>query len=221
MMSANGVQPIPCPVLDRLFQNLDPNNVRKVVMAANASFNEITIYYPSAGGTGENDSYIKFNVMIGTPNGWDYGALSRTAWVDQSVLGQPIGMAGDNLVLYQHEISNDADGQAMLPFFQTGYFQMSEAELQNFVDLFIPDFKWGQVNQTTMNAQVQLTFFVKSYPGDTARTYGPFTLSNAVKFATPRFRGALVALQFSSRDVGSWWRLGANRYRYAPAGKFY
>jgi hypothetical protein len=227
MLSANGVQPIPCPVLDRLFQNLDPNNVRKVVMAANSSFNEITIHYPSiTGGTGENDSYIKFNVMIGTPNGWDYGGntgtlvAARTAWVDQSVVGQPVG-AGSNMVLYQHEISNDADGQAMLPFFQTGFFQMNEAELQSFVDLFVPDFKWGQVNQTTMNAQVQLTFFVKSYPGDTVRTYGPFTVSSAVKFATPRFRGALVALQFSSSDTGSWWRLAANRYRFQQAGKFY
>lgn len=227
MLSANGVQPLVCPVLDQLFQNLDPNNVRKVVMSANSSFSELRIDYPSSGGTGENDSYIKFNTMIGVPNGWDYGAdisglsVARTAWVDQSVVGQPVGAGASNFVIYQHEISNDADSQAMTPFFQTGFFQMGEAELQSFVDMFTPDFKWGQVNQTTMNAQVQLTFFVKSYPGSTVRTYGPFTLSAAVQFVTPRLRGALIALQFSSSDAGSWWRLAANRYRFQPAGKFY
>lgn len=231
MLSANGVQPLVCPVLDKLFQNLDPTNVRKVVMGANSSFNELRIDYPSiTGGTGENDSYIKFNIMIGLPNGWDYGgdtaslSVARTAWVDQSVVGQPVA-GGNNLVIYQHEISNDADGQAMLPFFQTGFFQLNDANFQSFVDLFIPDFKWGQVNQTTLNAQVQVSFIVQSYPAPNApmatRTYGPYTLSAAKQFITPRFRGALVALQFSSSDAGSWWRLGANRYRYQPDGVFY
>lgn len=221
-LSNEGVAPLRCPVLDKLFQNLDPDNVRKVMLATNASFNEIVIYYPSiTGGTGEVDSYIKFNVMIGSPWGWDYGSLSRTAWTDQSVLGQPIGASGDGNVIFQHEVSNDADGFAMLPFFQTGYFVLNEAEFLTFVDQFIPDFKWGQVGQTTMNAQVLLTFYVREYPGDAAAvTYGPFTLSNAIKYVTPRFRGKLVAVRFESTDIGSWWRLGASRYRWAPAGRF-
>lgn len=224
-LSSEGVAPVRCPVLDTLFQNLDPNNTRKVVMGVNAAFNEIRIEYPSLNGNGENDSYIKFNALIGAPNGWDSGYddgtnVSRTAWVGQSPLGQPIGAGATSPVLYQHEVSYDADNQAMMPFFQTGFFALNETEFLAFVDMFIPDFKWGQVGQTTKNAQVQVTFFVQEYPGSSTRTYGPYTLSQAVQFITPRFRGKLVALQFQSSDVGSWWRLGVNRYRYQPAGKF-
>jgi hypothetical protein len=61
---------------------------------------------------------------------------------------------------------------------------------------------------------------VKEYPNSVPRTFGPFSLTQAVLYITPRFRGRLVALQFESVDLGTFWRLGGNRYRFQPAGKF-
>ena len=38
---------------------------------------------------------------------------------------------------------------------------------------------------------------------------------------TPRLRGRLVAMQIESVDVGTFWRIGANRFRYQNDGRFY
>ena len=216
-LSGGGVEIVECTVWDAVFQNLDKANLYKIRCAVNSSFNEVTWYYPSAsGGTGEVDSYVKYTIDM---NAWDYGSLGRTAWIDQSVLGQPIG-ADLNSLVQQHEVSNDADGQPLLASFQTGYFTLNEGDFLTFIDQFWPDMKWGQYGSSP-NAQVMLTFFVVEYPGQTPRQYGPFTLTQATTFITPRFRGRLVSLKFESNDVGTFWRIGANRYRWNPDGKFY
>jgi hypothetical protein len=150
---------------------------------------------------------------------WDYGTLGRSAWVDQSVLGPPIGSDPATQLLFQHETSNDADGQAMTPFFRSGYFTISEGDLQTFVDLVWPDFKWGQLSQA-QTATVQVSFFVVNYPGDNPVQFGPYSVTKATQYFNTRFRGRLVSVQISSSDVGSFWRVGALRYRYSADGKF-
>ena len=78
---------------------------------------------------------------------------------------------------------------------------------------------WGYYNGT-QNANVQLTFYTTDYPGDTPIAYGPFMLTQTQQFVTPRFRGRLMAVEISSNDIGSFWRLGNMRYRFQPDGKF-
>ena len=87
-LTSYGVQPIPCPIWDAVFQQIDFANAWKIVCAPNSLFQEIAWYYPVTGGTGENTNYIKYNALTGL---WDYGVLGRSAWMDVSVLGQPIG----------------------------------------------------------------------------------------------------------------------------------
>jgi len=215
-LSANGVEPMPCSVWDVVFQNIDRANVRKIRVAVNSLFGEIQWFYPSLVGGGEVDSYVKFNAYL---NVWDFGSLGRTAWVDQSVLGPPVGADPSTLLLYQHETSNDADGQAMLPSFQSGYFTIAEGDNKTFIDLIWPDFKWGAYNQA-QNATVKITFYVVDYPGDTPTAYGPYSVTKATQFFNTRLRGRLVSVNISSDDLGSFWRIGALRYRYAADGKF-
>ena len=214
-LSSSGVQPIPCAVWDVIFQNIDQNNLYKIRVAANSRFGEIQWFYPSRSGKGEVDSYVKFNVYL---NVWDYGTLGRSAWVDQSVLGPPIGADPASLYLYQHEVSNDADGVAMLPFFQTGYYAVAEGDTKTFIDWIWPDMKWGMYNQSQL-AQVQISFLCADYPGDTPTLYGPYTVTQATEYFYTRLRARLVAVKISSSDLGSWWRIGAIRYRFAPDGK--
>ena len=222
-LGGSGVLPLPCPVWDVVFQNLNTGsnpagipNTQKIRVAVNSLFGEIQWFYPSANGSGENDSYVKYNPEL---NVWDYGTLARTAWVDQSVLGPPIGADPGMLLLYQHETSNDADGQAMSAFFQTGYFALNEGDLKTFVDLVWPDAKWGQRSQA-QTAVLQITFFVVDYPGDTPQVFGPYSVTQATQYFNTRLRGRLVSIRISSQDLGSFWRIGALRYRYAADGKF-
>ncbi len=214
-LSGNGVQPLPCPVWDVIFQNLDRNNVQKIRVAVNSLFNEISWFYPSLARSGEIDSYVKYNFEL---NVWDFGTLARTAWIDQSVLGPPIGADPETLLLYQHETSPDADSHAMLSWFQTGYYALSEGSFKTFIDWIWPDMKWGPYNQT-QNAAVQISFLTADYPGDTPVLYGPYTVTQATEYFYTRFRARLVAVRISSQDLGSFWRIGALRYRYSVDGK--
>jgi hypothetical protein len=224
-LGGEGVLPLPCPVWDAVFQNLDTSidpvsgvtRAQKIRVAVNSLFGEIQWFYASIlGGTGEVDSYVKYNTYL---NVWDYGTLGRTAWVDQSVLGPPIGADPTTLLLQQHETSNDADGQAMAPFFQTGYFALAEGDFKTFVDLVWPDMKWGMYD-AAKTATVQITFLVANYPGDTPQTFGPYSVTQATKYFNTRLRGRLVSIRISSQDLGSFWRIGALRYRFSPDGKF-
>ena len=222
-LTANGVQPVACPVWDVVFQQLDPNAVDKIRVAVNSRFNEISWYLPTLTSGGEVSIYVKYNVALQV---WDYGTLARSAWIDQSVLGAPIGADPNLLYIYQHEVSSatgltlfDADTAAMLPSFQTGFFVMNEADLKVFVDQVWPDMKWGLFGGS-QNATVNLTFYVTDYPGAPVTTYGPYAMTSATKYITPRFRGRLVSIALSASDTGTFWRLGGIRYRGQQDGKY-
>lgn len=218
MLGGDGVQTIPCPVWDVAFQDLDQSNLDKIRVAVNSRFGEVGWYFPTNSSGGEIAAYVKLNV-IGAESAWDYGSLARSAWIDQSVLGPPIGADPASGYIYQHETSNDADGQALLASFQTGYFATNEGDLKTFVDQVWPDMKWGDYGDV-QNATVNLTFYTADYPGDMPKTYGPYALTHNTQFVTPRIRARLISIAMASNDVGSFWRLGNLRYRFSPDGKF-
>ena len=212
---SDGVRDLPCTVWDFVFQQLATANVDKIRCAPNSQFNEISWFFPTTAGGGEIDAYVKYSA--GTSS-WDYGYLSRTAWINQSVLGPPIGGAPTGLV-FQHETSPNADGQPLAASFQTGYFTLQDGDLLSFIDQVWPDFKWGYYNGA-QNASLLMTFYVADYPSQTPRVHGPYTLTQATQYITPRLRGRLVSIKFESNDVDTFWRIGAPRYRITPAGKF-
>lgn len=223
-LSGQGVEPMPCPLWDVIFQDLDTTNLQKIRVAVNSRFSEIAWYYPAKGNGGEINAYVKYNVVLNT---WDYGSLSRTAWIDQSVLGPPIGADPSTLFLYQHETSTDAAGTAMTPSLQTGYFAISEGEQKSFVDQVWPDMRWGYFTGTDTafyganpSATVNLTFYVTDYPGQQPRAYGPYPVTQDTDYISPRFRGRLVSIKVSSDDLGTFWRLGNIRYRITQDGKY-
>jgi len=233
MMMGGGPQPIPCPIFDVIFQNINKDYISKVACGVNSQFNEITWYYPSASST-ENDSYVKYNVQT---QQWDFGQLSRTAWIDQSVLGPPIGAGGDTYI-YQHEVGNDAASgtttTAMLSSFQTGYFQLAEGENLVFVDQIWPDMKWGTYSGN-QNATVYLTIYYTNYATDTATSPSTsyysgspsntvssvtFPMTQSTEYISCRIRARFMAFSLSSQDVGTFWRLGGVKYRFQVDGKF-
>jgi hypothetical protein len=213
-MSQGGVVPLPCTVWDRIFQNLSTANQTKVKCAVNSTFNEITWFYPSAASMGENDSYVKVHIE-GNEYEWDFGTLSRTAWIDISVLGTPIGV--DNAgQIYQHEMGNTISGTG-LPSFQTGWWTISEGMDIAFVDQVIPDFIWG-TQSGAKDAQVALTFFSAEYPGSPTYTYGPYVVTQTTPYINVRIRGRLMSALVQSVN-SEFFRLGRIRYRVAKSGR--
>lgn len=212
-MTGQGVQALNCTVWDFIFQNLDTTNVDKIRCAPNSTFTEVSWFFPVSGGDGENSAYVKYNIL---ENEWDYGFLNRNAWIDVTALGNPIGT--DTVNIFQHEMTTDAAGQPIGATFQSGYWSIAEGNIMAFVDWFIPDMKFGTYG-STMSAQVEVTFNVVDYLGDTPRTYGPFTFASTTRYLNPRLRGRFMSITIGSNDTGSFWRLGSARYRWAPAGR--
>lgn len=216
MLSGGSVQEIPCPVWDVVFQDLDTANQNKIVAGANSQFSEFIWFYPSlSGGTGEPDKYVKVNVTEGMV--WDYGTLARSAWIDQSVLGGPIGAAPSGII-YQHESGNDDDMSPMSCWFETGWFALEEGSDFISIDRFDPDMKWGLFNGS-QDANVAVTIMATNYPNDAVRSYGPYVMTQAKTHLNTRVRGRLAKLRFESSDAGSFWRLGNMRYRAARDGR--
>ena len=214
-MSGSGPEPIRCPIWDVIFQDLDTDRYDKIRIAANSRFGEISWFYPTKSNGGEVSHYVKYNVIL---DQWDFGSLARTAWINESVLGPPIG-ADISTYIYQHETSPDSDDTAMTSSFQTGYFVLNEADMKMFVDQVWPDMKWGYYGGA-QGANVLLTFYVTDFPGQTPTQYGPYTLIEATTYITPRFRGRLVSIKVESNDIGSFWRLGCTRYRFQADGRY-
>ncbi len=217
MPAGGGPSPLPCKVWDAVFQNLDTTNAYKIRAGADSAFNEIWWHYPSlASPDGENDSYVKFNLVEGV---WDYGQLptGRSAWIDQSVLGPPLG-ADPTGVIFQHEQGYNGDGIALNPFLQTGYWVIQEGEEFAFVDQVIPDFTYGTY-AGSQTASPIITLYSVEYPNGPVTTHGPYTVSQTVTQISTRLRGRQMAMRIESQDADSFWRIGRTRFRVASDGR--
>jgi hypothetical protein len=215
--NSNGANVLPCSVWDAVFQNLNTNYLQNIRAMPSTPYNEAGWFYPSAASSsGECDSYVKMNITEPSAP-WDYGPLQRSAWIDQTLLGMPIAATSGGII-YQHETTPDADSAPLVSTFTTGEFYLAEGEDFVFVDQILPDFKWA-VFTGGASAQIQLTFNVTNYSGGIPTVYGPYTVTQATVCIAVRFRGRLMSITVASADLGSFWRLGSIKYRYAPAGR--
>jgi hypothetical protein len=206
-----GVQPMACPIWDVVYQQLDTSNLQKIHCGINSKFNEVWWFYPSTSGSGEVDSYIKINML---EQAWDYGTVARTAWVDQSVLGSPIGAAPGG-ILYQHETGTTANGSLIGEYVESGAIQISEGDDIVFVDWVLPDFKWGLYG-TSPSTTVTITPKGWMYASDTPTVFGPYNVQQSTQFFNPRIRARTISVRLNGNG---YWRMGSIRYRAAPDGK--
>jgi len=158
--------------------------------------------------------YIKLNVQ---ENAWDSGKLPRTAWIDNSIWGTPLG-ADANKLVQQHERGFDADDQPMRGvFIESGYTELGDGTAMMSIHQCHPDFKWfGH------NGEVRLTIKMKAYPNEDCPVfeYGPFSMTKDTQFFDPRARGRYAAIRYEwSPRRGFSARVGAPTYHIKPTGK--
>lgn len=220
-----GVTSVECPVWDFLINNIDMTQLDQTHCAVNSLFNEMAWLFPimptsSIYSAQAPLGYVKFNYV---ENCWDYGQSSqyqRTAWVGRTPVGNPIGADYAGL-LQQHEIGWDANGAAMVGGWQTGNFDLTEGEDFPFIDLIIPDFT---LDTTAAPPVISMLLTATNFPLPSTApvTVGPFTINTApggTQFIPCRVRAREISLAASWSDLGSFNRIGAIRYRYAPDGR--
>jgi hypothetical protein len=212
-----GVQPIECPVWDTVFNNitLPQPQFSKIFAGANEAFNEVIWYYPSMNSSGgECDSYVKWKIELG-PNGWDYGTLSRTAWLGVSIFGMPVA-ADPTLHIMQHETGFDNDTAAMTgAYIETGFFSIGNGDAMPYIKEMLPDIKWfGSGGALTF------TLWSQDYSDDTIYMHGPWTVTRTTQIIEPEVRARQIALRVDWAPIAGFSaRLGAIRARIAPAGR--
>lgn len=216
--SGGAVQPIPCPIWDVIFQNLNSSFVSKIRAGTTSEFNEVIWHYPSSASGGENDCYVQYNVVEQT---WDFGpsaSMPRSAWTDPGFTVAPTLAATPTGILYKQETSPDADGSALAYSFTTGYAAVGDGEVKPFIDWIIPDFKFGTYRGSP-SATVQFSVNVVDFPSDTPTTFGPFNITSSTEGVPVRIRNRLLSFTVAGNDLGSFARLGRVRYRWAPDGR--
>lgn len=214
--NGSSVEIVPCPVWDYLWRNLNRRQIDKCHMAANAWFNEVTLYFASADGDGEVDSYIRYNYR---DNVWDCGLLDRLCWVDANVFGPPIGVAADGLI-QQHEIATDADGQQMGEYIESGYASLDNGWLFTDIQKVMADFKLD-ADDDTIPSSLEYHIITKDYSNSTANEYGPFTAlqgPTAAEYETINARGRVAAIRIGNSAIGTFWRLGNYKNLFSPNG---
>lgn len=220
MFTAEGPQPLMCPVWDMVFQNINMAQKGLIRCAVNSVFNEITWFYPSSGSI-SNNSYVKYNLLS---QAWDFGTLGRSSWIDESVIGLPLASGTDGFI-YQHEVGYDSDTTSMVSYAQTGYMQLNEADQNIFIDQIWPDFKFQNTSQSSTSATLYITFYGVNFPGETPIVYGPYTVDKNTRYIPTRIRNRLVSVRISTTDgttaaLNTFFRIGNIRYRYQLDGKF-
>jgi hypothetical protein len=222
-----GVTPVECAVWDFLINNIDQAQFNQVHCAVNALFNEMAWHFPlsqssSLYSASAPMAYVKVNYAENLV--WDYGLspqYQRTAWTGRSPVGNPIGSDFAGL-LQQHEVGTDANGTGMQWSWQTGFFDLADGEQFVFADLLIPD------HVTTGNPTINYTIYPALYSDNLSYALGPYMAAfdsasdgsfPATNFIPFRARSRQMSIGASGSDLGTFNRLGALRYRYAPDGR--
>lgn len=216
------VTPVRCSVWDRIWNGteaseivpsgsviLDTRYLDNVFAAPNSYFNEITWYYPTVGSNSIVTNYAKYNVLDDV---WDVGVLTRTDWVDQSILGPPIAVDGQG-ILQQHETDDDMDGQAMNSYALTGWFKVEETQIFMSIERILPDFI------ITPGATIFITVMVANYVNDTPTVYGPYAVTSTTEYFIVKARGRVARLLIQSTGRSSFWRNGHNEMLVTPSGR--
>lgn len=212
---SDGPRTLACPVWDAVFQDLNMDYASSCAAGVNKAHSEIFFFFTSiSGGVTYPDTYVKYNIQ---EQAWDYGKMNRSAWTDSDVFNYPIAVTNDGY-LYYHENGMDADANPLVPSFETGYFYIDSGRQKVFVDRLYPDFKWGMYNNTP-GSSIQFTVHAIDELGDTPVVYGPYTATHTSPWIELRVRCRQLSLVVSSADIGSFWRLGAVRFRYSPDGR--
>ncbi len=158
-------QPVPCAVQDKVFSDINLQQISKVSGWHNSQFNEVWWHYPSAEST-ENDRYVSWNYAS---NDWNIGSLARLCGDGSDA---PYLMGSDGYV-YSHE-TGEAYGGAY-PYAKSGPCewpdQMGQGAKRVQIAGLIPDEK--------TQGQSRVTFYLREFPNLTETTKGPYTISGA------------------------------------------
>lgn len=199
-------QPMPCPIRNDFKDNVDTDELAKVVCTSVSEFNEIWWFYPDTRDGDENSRYVAVSLNDGT---WFRGELARTAAIDSGPQRYPIFVSPDGYI-YSHESGQTADGEDLEWSVETGDLYLSEAGNRVLVRGVWPDFE-------DQSGVVVMSIWSKSYPQATEKAKGPWSLAAGREKRDFMFETRIARVKFSG--TGSYARLGKPSFDVTSAGE--
>lgn len=209
------VQPLPCPVQDFVFDNLNQSQSYKVFAASNIDFNEVMWFYPVGSGNTEITRYVKYNYVEQV---WDVGTFERTAWIEapsqEFPLAASVENGEDNNYLFSQETGFDADTEAMTAYIESADVDLGDGEDYMHISGMIPDFAFSG---TTPEARAVIKG--RPYPSSAPQTLSTSTITESTEEVFVRNRMRQMVFRVESDQIGSGWRLGRTRFNLRPDGR--
>jgi hypothetical protein len=225
-MFDGSVKKIPCTVQDYVFKNINLVQGTKVFAAINSLFNEVTWFYCTSDST-EINRFVTLNYLERV---WSTGSMARTAWQDAGIYNLPLateyfannneptistiyGLTAGRSLVYIQENGFNANGQPIVSYIQSGYFDIGDGDNLMYMKRFVPDFK-NQVGDLTVN------LLLRAYPQSTAvvGSLDPYIITPATSKVDTRARGRQISLKITSDDLNTNWRYGTLRIDIQPDG---
>lgn len=204
-MANAGVEPIPCTVLGRIFQNINYAQSEKIYASTNAGWNEIWWWYPSTNST-EIDSYVIYNYV---EKWWTFGTLDRTAWTDVCAASSDYPVSVDTSgILFQQETDNIAGGTPpMNSFLLSGPIDVQQSNEIALLTRIIPDVQFNTTSTLAANCFAQITCYAVPFIQSTeVTTKGPYTITPTTPRIDLFLRGR--QMQFKLSGVQGQWKWG-------------
>lgn len=185
------------PIGKDLRDNIDRSQADKVAASALSQFGEVWWHYPDSRDGNENSRYVAVSMLDGL---WFRGTMARTASINGGLLQYPTKATVDGMV-YSHEFGNTADGDAISWSLTTSDIAIGDASSWAQVQGIWPDFEAQQ-------GDVSLTVSLKPYPQATARTKGPYTLTDGASRKHFLMQGRVASFELSGSAAPTWMRIG-------------
>lgn len=222
-------QTLRCDLRQYIFQNFNFAQRDQVFSGTNEAFNEVWWWYPSAGST-VPDRYVVYNYLEDI---WYFGQLTRTAWIDSSFNGRPVGAFDNRLVVHETGVDDGSNG---VPVPIAAYITSSEFDIQDgdrfgFVWRVLPDITFR--GSTVNNPQAVMTLLPLQSSGSgynnplsvAGTASAPITRSAVLPIEQftgiiyTRVRGRQMSIKIESSDLGVAWQLGSPRVDVKLDGK--
>ena len=247
---AGALQSLPCLVEDFVYDdiNLDSGN-QMITAGLNNLFGEIMWFYPTANSAVVN-KMVSYNYFDSTPQRpvWTVGSLSRTAWADSAVFGNPHALEYDAdgvegatsstyvqgntdgiSTYYQHETGTDqVKGGAVTAIAATitsGDFDITQDQKQG-VTLrgdgeFIMKIRRFIPDFISQTGNTQITLNLRNYSNSSSASssLGPFTVTSSTDKVDTRARARAIALKVENTGTSQDWKLGTFRLDIQPDGR--
>lgn len=222
------VQTLECSLLRDVFTDFNFEQADQVHCGTNEGFGEVWWFFPAAGSTVPN-RYVVYNYEQDI---WYPGVMTRTAWLDSRLRGNPISAYQSTLL--DHEVGVDAlDGTtvALNSWLESAPVDIDDGDRFALVTRMLPDITFQR--STSGAPQVSMTVMPADNSGSGYRSplsVGGESSRSVVRSSTVpveqyteqiniRLRGRQMVLRVQAEDVGVAWQLGSPRVDLKPSGR--